>query len=348
MSASRISVGIIGASGYTGADAVRLLGAHPNAEIKLLTGNANADKELAEIYPQFAGLDVPALVKAEDADWRGIDAAICGLPHSTAQDVIAQVPDSVKIIDMSADFRLRNADTYTEWYGRNHDNADLLGEAVYGLTEHYADEIRKARLVACPGCYPTSALLPLLPALEKKVIRTDDVIIDSKSGVSGAGRALKEGSLYAEVAEGIHAYGIASHRHGPEIEQELSGAAGLPMTVTFTPHLMPMNRGILSTIYVKLADGADVEDLRAALAERYADEPFVRLLPQGQAPQTRHVRGSNNASIGIFADRAPGRAMLICAIDNLVKGAAGQAVQNFNVLHGLPETTGLSLAPMFP
>ena len=322
----KIQVAVLGASGYSGAEALRLLLSHPDVRIQALTADRKAGAPIGEVFPQLDGYGLPMLQRIEELDWEQIDTVFCALPHGTTQDVVAALPAKVKVVDLSADFRLRDIDAYATWYGHAHRAPSLQEEAVYGLTEFARTAIANTRLVACPGCYPTSALLPLLPALEKKVIRTDDVIIDSKSGVSGAGRALKEGSLYAEVAEGIHAYGIASHRHGPEIEQELSGAAGLPMTVTFTPHLMPMNRGILSTIYVKLADGADVEDLRAALAERYADEPFVRLLPQGQAPQTRHVRGSNNASIGIFADRAPGRAMLICAIDNL--GAAYFAVSS--------------------
>ncbi|MEQ8344497.1 MAG: N-acetyl-gamma-glutamyl-phosphate reductase [Sneathiellaceae bacterium] len=344
----KIQVAVLGASGYSGAETLRLLLSHPQVRIQALTADRKAGAPIGEVFPQLEGYGLPVLQRIEEVDWDSIDTVFCALPHGTTQEVVAALPKGVKVLDLSADFRLRDIDSYATWYGHAHRAPDLQEEAVYGLTEFARAEIRKTRLVACPGCYPTSALLPLLPVLEKRAIRPDDVIIDAKSGVSGAGRALKEGSLYAEVAEGIHAYGIASHRHGPEIEQELSVAAGVPMAVTFTPHLMPMNRGILSTIYVRLAEGAEVEDLRAALAERYADEPFVRLLPQGQSPQTRHVRGSNNASIGIFADRVPGRAMLICAIDNLVKGAAGQAVQNFNVLHGLPETTGLALAPMFP
>ncbi|MBL70068.1 MAG: N-acetyl-gamma-glutamyl-phosphate reductase [Rhodobiaceae bacterium] len=346
MSASRISVGIIGASGYTGADAVRLLGAHPNAEIKLLTGNANADKELAEIYPQFAGLDVPALVKAEEADWRGIDAAICGLPHSTAQDVIAQVPDSVKIIDMSADFRLRNADTYTEWYGRNHDNADLLGEAVYGLTEHYADEIRKARLVACPGCYPTAALSALLPLLKAGLLKSDDLIIDAKSGVTGAGRSLKEQNLFSEVAEGMNAYGVAAHRHAPEIEQEVNKAVGLDdVRVNFTPHLVPMNRGEYVSIYAR-ANNAKAADMKAVWQEFYAKKPFVRVVDG--VPASRHVRGSNYCLLAAFDDRIDGRVILFSTLDNLVKGSSGQAIQNMNLMFGFDETAGLQQQPLYP
>ena len=346
MSASKISVGIIGASGYTGADAVRLLGAHPNAEIKLLTGNAHADKKLAEIFPQFAGLDVPALVKAEDADWVGIDAALCGLPHSTAQDVIAQVPDSVKIIDMSADFRLRNADTYAEWYGRSHDNADLLSEAVYGLTEHYAEEIKKARLVACPGCYPTAVLSALLPLLKAGLLNSDDLIIDAKSGVTGAGRSLKEQNLFSEVAEGMNAYSVAVHRHAPEIEQEVAKAVGLDnVRVNFTPHLVPMNRGEYVSIYAR-ANGVKAADMKAAWQEFYADKPFVRVVDD--VPATRHVRGSNYCLLAAFDDRIDGRVILFSTLDNLVKGSSGQAIQNMNLMFGFDETAGLQQQPLYP
>ena len=206
----------------------------------------------------------------------------------------------------------------------------------------------KARLVANPGCYPTSAQLPLVPLIEAGVIETDDIIIDSKSGVSGAGRAVKEEMLFTEVGEGIHAYGIARHRHAPEIEQGLGKAAGRPVTVAFTPHLVPMNRGILSTIYVRTRAGVGAEDLRAALIRRYRGEPFVRVVPEGQAPATRHVRGSNHCLMGVFADRIPGRAIVLSVIDNLVKGASGQAVQNMNLVCGFAETTGLEQEALFP
>jgi len=346
MSTSTINVGIIGASGYTGADAVRLLATHPHAEIKLLTGNAHAGKALADIYPQFAGLDVPPLVKAEDADWSAIDVAICGLPHSTAQDVIAQLPESVKVIDMSADFRLRKADTYAEWYGRTHDNPALLGQAVYGLTEHYADEIKNARLVACPGCYPTAALTALLPLVKAGLVSSDDLIIDAKSGVTGAGRSLKEQNLFSEVAEGMNAYGVASHRHAPEIEQEVAKAAGLDEArVNFTPHLVPMNRGEYVSIYAR-ANGADAADMIAAWQAFYADKPFVRVVDN--APATRHVRGSNYCLLSAFDDRIDGRVILFATLDNLVKGSSGQAIQNMNLMFGFDETAGLQQQPLYP
>jgi N-acetyl-gamma-glutamyl-phosphate reductase len=344
----RIRIGVLGASGYTGADLVRLAARHPNVEIVALTANTHAGKAMAEVFPHFFMLDMPTLVEWEMVDWTKLDAVFCGLPHGTTQEIIAGLPARLKVVDLSADFRLADVETYAQWYGHAHRAPELQKEAVYGLTELKRADIAGARLVANPGCYPTSAQLPLVPLIEAGQIDADDIIIDAKSGVSGAGRDAKQGSLYAEVTEGIHAYGIASHRHGPEIEQGLGQAAGKPIVVNFTPHLMPMSRGILSSIYVRLANGASADDLRSTLANRYDGEPFVRVLPAGQAPQTRHVRGSNHCLIGVFADRVKGRAIVMAVIDNLVKGASGQAIQNMNLMAGFAETAGLEQQPLFP
>jgi len=346
--ADAIRVAILGASGYTGAELLRLVLRHPRVRVVALTADRKAGEGIETVFPQFIGLGLPKLVTIKEVDWSGVDAVFCALPHGTTQEVIAGLPAHLKIVDLSADFRLRNLDEYAKWYGHEHRAPKLQDEAVYGLTEMYRDRIAKARLIANPGCYPTSAQLPLMPLLDAGQIDADDIVIDAKSGVSGAGRALKEGSLYCEAAEGTHAYGIGSHRHGPEIEQILSDAAGRPIVVNFTPHLMPMNRGMLSSIYVRMQPGVSADDLRATLVRRYADEPFVQVVPQGVSPQTRHVRGTNACHIGIFADRVKGRAMLFSVIDNLMKGASGQAVQNFNVLYGLPETTGLDQIALFP
>jgi N-acetyl-gamma-glutamyl-phosphate reductase len=343
-----VRIAILGASGYSGADLVRLLAGHPAARIVALTGERQAGKAMGEVFPHLAGLDLPRLVKIDEVDWAGVDVAFCALPHGTTQAVVKAIPLHVKVIDISADFRLTDASVYAEWYGHPHQALELQAEAVYGLTELKREDIRTARLVANPGCYPTSAQLPLIPLLKNGLIDPDEIIIDAKSGVTGAGREAKQDSLFAEVSEGVHAYGIARHRHAPEIEQELSGAAGRDIKVVFTPHLMPMNRGILSTIYVKLANGHGAADLRHALETAYAGEPFVRVTPTGTAPGTRHVRGSNMALIGVFADRVPGRAILIAAIDNLVKGASGQAIQNMNIMLQLPETLSLSQVALFP
>lgn len=346
---STIRTALLGATGYTGSELLRLLVSHPHVEIAAATADRHAGKDISEVFPQFAGLGVPGLTRIEDQDWSGVDAVFCCLPHGTTQEVVAALPEHLKVVDLSADFRLRDTEVYAEWYGHAHAAPELQRQAVYGLTERARDAVARARLVACPGCYPTSAILPLAPLLESAAVDdSDGIVIDAKSGVSGAGRAAKEANLFAEVSEGIHAYGVGRHRHAPEIEQELSAAAGRPVAVSFTPHLIPMNRGILSTIYVKLAPGADSGTVREALARAYEGEPFVRVVPDGASPASRHARGSNLALIGVFPDRLPGRAILLSALDNLVKGASGQALQNMNLMFGLPETTGLEQRPLCP
>ena len=348
MGDTQLRIGVLGASGYTGADLVRLLLRHPDAEIRVLTADRHAGKPLAAVFPHLDGFGLPDLIKVDDADWSQVDVVFCGLPHGTTQEVIAALPDAVKVVDLSADFRLRDADAYAEWYGHAHLAPSLQETAVYGLTEWYRDAVRSARLVANPGCYPTAALLPLLPLVADGLVDRDSLAIDAKSGVSGAGRALKEASLFSEVAEGAHAYGVGRHRHMAELEQELSAVAGAPVVAGFTPHLLPMNRGELVTTHLRLADGADLADLRGSLERRYAGESFVRVLAEGLSPDTRHVRGSNLCHIAVFADRRPGHAVVISVIDNLVKGASGQAVQNMNVMAGLPESAGLSQVALYP
>ncbi|HTH17512.1 MAG TPA: N-acetyl-gamma-glutamyl-phosphate reductase [Magnetospirillum sp.] len=345
---SEVQVAILGASGYTGAELVRMLAGHPEFRIAALTGDRKAGQPLASVFPHLAKLDLPDLVAIADVDFDKINAVFCCLPHGTTQEVIAGLPDHVSVVDLSADFRLTSLDAYATWYGHAHKAPELQKEAVYGLTELKREAIRSARLVANPGCYPTSVQLPLVPLLKAGLIETSDIIIDAKSGTSGAGRAAKEANLYCEVTEGIHAYGVASHRHAPEIEQELSEAAGSPLLVAFTPHLMPMSRGMLSTIYVRTAKGAKAADLRAEWNKVYKDEPFIGVLPEGAVPATRHVRGSNFCFMNAFDDRLPGRVIITSVIDNLVKGASGQALQNMNLMFGLPETTNLEQQPLFP
>jgi N-acetyl-gamma-glutamyl-phosphate reductase len=345
---NQVNVAILGASGYTGGELVRLLAHHPKAKITALTAERNAGQPMGKVFPHLAHIPLPGLVKIDDVKLDDVDAVFLALPHGLTQQVAIKLPKHLKVVDLSADFRLADVATYAKWYGHEHLAPQLQKEAVYGLTELNRAEIQPARLVANPGCYPTSAQLPLVPLLEQDLIGSDDIIIDAKSGVTGAGREAKEANLYAEVTEGLHAYGVANHRHAPEIEQGLSAAAGKPVLVNFTPHLMPMSRGILSSIYVTLANGATADELRVALAKRYADEPFVKVLPAGVTPATRHVRGSNHCHIAVFADRLPGRAIIISVIDNLVKGASGQAVQNFNAVFGLPETTALEQEALFP
>jgi N-acetyl-gamma-glutamyl-phosphate reductase len=348
MTQGGIRVGVLGASGYTGADLIRLAACHPNMEIGVLAASSHAGKPLAQVFPHLAFMRAPDLVTAEDADWSGCDAVFSGLPHGTAQDLIKELPTGLRIIDMSADFRLRDRAVYSQWYGREHAAPDLLAEAVYGLSEHNAAAIAQARLVACPGCYPTAALLALLPLISAGLVDAGDLIIDAKSGTTGAGRSPKQNLLLAEAGEGLSPYSVASHRHAPEIEQEIGRAAGREVIVNFTPHLIPMSRGELVTCYVRLEAGVSADDLRGTLGAAYADKPFVHVAPKGVIPATQTVRGSNHCQIGVFADRVPGRAIVIGVIDNLVKGSAGQAVQNFNLMFGLDETAGLRQLPLFP
>ena len=351
MADTKLRAAVLGASGYTGADAVRLLLRHPEFEVTALTANTHAGKAYGEVFEHFLPYNLPTLTRIEDVRWDEVDLAICGLPHGTTQEVLKAALEAnpkLKIADMSADFRLRDPALYEEWYGGEHQATELQAEAVYGLTEHYRDAIAKARLVACPGCYPTAALLALLPVLRRGLIQPEDIIIDAKTGVSGAGRGLKQGSLFSEAGEGLSPYGVGHHRHMPEIEQELSVAADTAVKVNFTPHLVPMSRGELVTCHVRLAIGASVEDARAVLAARYASEAFVDVLSDSGVPKTQNVRGSNRVQIAIFKDRLPGRAIIIAALDNLVKGSAGQAIQNANLMFGLPETMALNQVALFP
>jgi N-acetyl-gamma-glutamyl-phosphate reductase len=351
--ATKATIAVLGASGYTGSELVRLLLRHPRTEIALLTADRRAGQEIRDVFPQFSPFALPKLVALDGIDWAaaGLDLAFCALPHGTTQTVIKKLlatAPNTKVVDLSADFRLADADAYARWYGHAHQAPELQGEAVYGLSEVYRREIKKARLVANPGCYPTSAQLPLIPLIKAKAIETEDIIIDSKSGMTGAGRAVKEEMLFSEVSEGFHAYGVGHHRHMAELDQEFSKAAGRDVVVTFTPHLLPINRGILSTIYVRGRRGRTPEDLQGVLATAYAKEPFIHVLPFGVTPQTRHVRGSNMTFIGVAKDRIPGRAIVVSALDNLVKGAAGQAIQNMNLMLGFPETLGLEQVALFP
>ena len=347
----KAKIGVLGASGYTGAELVRLLLRHPRAELALLTADRRAGQEMRAVFPQLSPYALPKLVAIESVDWAeaALDLAFCALPHATTQkvlrDLLAAAPRT-KVVDLSADFRLADIAAYARWYGDEHHAPELQKEAVYGLVEVHREAIRKARLVANPGCYTTCAQLPLVPLIKAKAIDLDAIIIDAKSGMTGAGRAAKEAMLFSEVSEGFHAYGVGHHRHMAELDQEFSLAAGREVVATFTPHLVPMNRGILSTIYVRGTRTA--EDLHAILAQAYASEPFVHVLPFGEMPQTRHVRGSNMTFIGVAKDRLAGRAIICAALDNLVKGASGQAVQNMNLMLGFPETAGLEQVALFP
>ncbi|KAI7754980.1 hypothetical protein M8C21_016344 [Ambrosia artemisiifolia] len=343
-----IKVGILGASGYTGVELIRFIANHPYFSISLMTADRKAGQSIASVFPHLVKQDLPDLVAVKDADFSSVEAVFCCLPHGTTQEIIKSLPTRLKIVDLSADFRLRDINDYNEWYGQPHKASELQKEAVYGLTEIYRNKIQSARLVANPGCYPTTILLPLVPLLKARLIGLQDILIVSNSGVSGAGRSAKEANLYTEVSEGIFSYGITRHRHVPEIEQELSDAANSKVTVSFTPTLMPMSRGMQSTINVQLAPGVSIVDLKQHLKGYYEKEEFVTVLPNDQAPHTKYVQGSNGCHINVFPDRIPGRAIIISVIDNLVKGASGQALQNLNLMMGIPENTGLSCMPLFP
>jgi N-acetyl-gamma-glutamyl-phosphate reductase len=341
---SAIRTAILGASGYTGAELVRLLSVVPEYRIVALSADRKAGQAMGDVFPHLSHVDLPMLSRIEEIDFGGVDHVFCALPHATTQGVIRDLPEQLKIVDLSADFRLRDPADYKRWYGGEHSAVALQKTAVYGLPEFYREEIARARLVASTGCYVATGVTPLIPLVSEGVIDPDEIVVDAKSGVSGAGRAAKEGTLFAEVSEGFHAYGVASHRHTAEYDQELSLAAGRAVEVTFTPHLIPQNRGILATIYVR----GEAEAVHSCLAARFGAEPFVDVLPLGTLPHTRHVRGSNYQRIGVIADRRAGRTIIVSALDNLVKGASGQAIQNANIMHGLPETTALLQQPLFP
>ncbi|QFT60235.1 N-acetyl-gamma-glutamyl-phosphate reductase [Sulfitobacter sp. THAF37] len=339
------NIAILGASGYTGAELIRLIAGHSSMTIKALGANSKAGQSMAEVFPHLRHLDLPELVTIEEIDFSGIDLCFCALPHKTSQEVIAALPKDLKIVDLSADFRLRDPAAYKKWYGNDHAALAQQEEAVYGLTEFYRKEIAAARLVAGTGCNAATGQFALRPLISAGVIDLDEIILDLKCAVSGAGRALKENLLHAELSEGYHAYAVGgTHRHLGEFDQEFSAVAGRPVKVQFTPHLVPANRGILATCYVKGQAQAVHDTLKSA----YEAEPFIEVLPLGEAPSTRHIRGSNFCHIGVVADRIEGRALVIAALDNLTKGSSGQALQNANLMLGIEETEGLMMAPLFP
>lgn len=338
-------IAILGASGYTGAELVRLISTHPSMRIVALSGDRKAGMAMAEVFPFLRHLDLPKLQKIDEIDFSQVDLAFCALPHATSQAVIKDLPRDLKIVDLSADFRLRDPAEYQKWYGQPHAAEEMQKEAVYGLTEFYRDEIRNARLVAGTGCNAATGQYAVRPLIEAGVIDLDEIVMDLKNGVSGAGRSLKENLLHAELSEGTNAYSAGGkHRHLGEFDQEFSKLAGRPVLIQFTPHLVPMNRGILADVYLR----GDPQAIHRALADRYADEPFIHTLPFGALPSSHDVRGSNHVHIGVTGDRIPGRALVVATLDNLCKGSSGQALQNANLMLGIDETAGLMLTPVFP
>ena len=337
------TAGILGATGYAGAELARLLYRHPNVQLTAVASAEGVGQRLGDYFPHLKPID---LTIGEKLD-REVDVVLAALPHAVAAKLLLPyIERGVAVIDLSADFRLKDADEYQRWYNVEHPRPSLLAEAVYGLPELYREQIKGCRLVANPGCYPTSAILALAPALKAGLIEKD-IIIDSKSGASGAGRSPAVATMLAEAGEGISAYALAGHRHLPEIVQELSLAAGAPCRVTFVPHLLPTVRGILTTAYATLSNAATAEkDVREAYREFYADEPFVRVVDA--PPQTKHTRGSNFCTVYPTVDPRTGRLVVVSCLDNLVKGAAGQAIQNMNLMLGLPETAGLEDLSLYP
>ncbi len=338
-----IKVGIAGASGYTGVELVKLISNHPKARLETITSSSYKGKPLTDIFPSMRGFE--SLI-CEDLDAQAlstrVDLMFLALPHKVSMSYAAPlIEQGIRVIDLSADFRFNNPDTYEKAY-QTHTNTDLLAESVYGLSEIYRDQIKSARIVGNPGCYPTTILLALLPLIREKLIEPTGIISDSKSGVSGAGRSLSLAAHYCEANESFTPYKIGNHRHTPEIEEILSIHSGKEIKITFVPHLVPVTRGMVSTIYGQAAKSVCLKDIRQAYRKWYKGEPFVRLLPDKSFPAMSHVRGTNCCDIGCHFDADTGRIILVSAIDNLLKGAAGQAVQNMNIMFGLVDEIGLN------
>ena len=345
-----IKAGIIGATGYAGAEIVRLLMGHPEVEIKWYGSRSYIDQRYADIYRNMFQI-VEDVCKDDNLDKLAeeVDVIFTATPQGFCASVInEEILSKVKVIDLSADFRIKDVKTYEKWYGIEHKSPEYIKEAVYGLCEINREDIKKARLVANPGCYTTCSILSLYPLVKEGLIDPSTIIIDAKSGTSGAGRGAKMDNLFCEVNENMKAYGVATHRHTPEIEEQLGYAAGEEIILNFTPHLVPMNRGILVTAYSSLKEKVSYETVRAAYDKYYAKEKFVRVLDKDVCPQTKWVEGSNYVDVNFKIDERTGRVIVMGALDNLVKGAAGQAVQNMNLVFGLEESTGLELVPMFP
>lgn len=346
----KLKIGICGASGYTGIELLRILAHHPHVEVTAVTSEKSAGKKVQEVFPflsAYGGLAFEPMDK-ENLLSRA-DLFFLALPHGASQEAVHYFfSNGMRVIDLSADYRISDAATYAKWYGLMHNYKATLKRAVYGLPEIYREKIQKARLIANPGCYPTSTILGLMPALKSRLIDPAAIIIDSKSGTTGAGRKADLGISFCEVNEGFKAYGIATHRHTPEIEQEISSLAGKKVMVDFTPHLLPVDRGILTTIYTKLTKRIDTLKVLSLYARAYASEPFVHILDEGVFPNIKHVRGTNTCEIGLKVNARTNTLIIVSAIDNLVKGASGQAVHNMNLMMDLNETAGLAHLALFP
>ena len=338
-------IAILGASGYTGAELIRLIASHPSFRIKALAADRKVGMEMGEVFAHLRHLDLPRLIRIDDIDFASIDLVFCALPHATTQEVIRDLPRDTKIVDLSADFRLRDPADYEKWYGKPHAAPDIQKEAVYGLTEFYREEIRTARLVAGTGCNAATGQFALRPLIAADVIDLDNIILDLKAAASGAGRTVREHLLLSEMYENVMPYSVGgTHRHLGEFDQEFSAIAGREVRIRLTPHLIPASRGIVVTAYVS----GEAELIHKALVDAYQNEPFLHVLPFGVVPAMKDVRGSNYCHIGVVGDRLAGRATVIATLDNLTKGSSGQAIQNANLMLGEAETAGLMLAPVFP
>jgi N-acetyl-gamma-glutamyl-phosphate reductase len=342
-------VGIIGATGYTGVELLRLLLLHPEVEVTALTSQKYAGVPIDQVFPSLKRhLQLKCEELTGDQVSKKADFIFAAVPHKTAMEIVPLFyRQGKKVVDLSADFRFKDAAIYEKWY-QKHTSPDLLPESVYGLPELHREKIRNAKIVGNPGCYPTGALIGLIPLVKKGLISLESIVVDAKSGVSGAGRDVVLESLFCEVNEGVKAYKIFAHRHTPEIEQELSQMIQKEIKVTFVPHLIPMDRGILSTVYVRLIKKMKTEELLTVFQDAYREEPFIRVHPKGKLPNTKDVRSSNFCDIGVMVSEADDRAVIVTAIDNLVKGASGEAIQNMNIMLGFPETMGLDVLPLFP
>ena len=342
-----IKVGIVGGTGYTGVELLRLLAQHPEADVRAITSRKDSGTKVADMFPSLRGRYALSFTDPAEADLGSCDVVFFATPHGVAMaQARALLARETKIIDLAADFRLRDPAVFEKWYGMPHTCPDLLAESVYGLPEVNREAIRGARIVGNPGCYPTAVQLGFLPLIEAGIVDTAHLVADCKSGVSGAGRKEEMGLLFAEASDNFRAYSVKGHRHQPEIVQGLATAAGSPVGLVFTPHLTPMIRGIHATLYARLTD--TTVDLQALFAKRYAGEPFVDVMPSGSMPDTRSVRASNVCRIAVHRPQGGDMALVLAVEDNLVKGAAGQAIQNMNLLFGLPEVTGLTALPVLP
>ena len=344
-----IKVGIAGASGYTGLELIRLLANHPEVELSVLTSETYKEKSIADVFPSLNGIIDINLQSLDCEILKSCDVIFLALPHTIGMDILPELLKSnCKVIDLSADYRLKNADTYSEWYSLTHTHPEFLSQVIYGLPELHREKIKSAQGVANPGCYPTSVILAIAPLLKTDWVDLESIVSDSKSGVSGAGRKTSITTQFSEANEGVTPYGLASHRHTPEIEQELSNLVGKPIKISFSPHLIPMSRGMLSTIYINLNHKLKDENLIEHYKNFYSDELFVRVLDKGKFASTHFVSGSNFCDIGIKVDSRVNRLVITSAIDNLIKGASGQAIQNMNIMLGFGEATGLRSPGMFP